>query len=122
VFHFARIAGVVLPLLSLRFPCPSTSLANMPPKRQNDEQPTTPKRPKLNPSTTSATSPSPKKPSSAWTASEERRFLEAIDRLVKGGLWAELKSDDEAGKRGANGVRSHWDALVRYSPIPTISP
>jgi len=38
--------------------------------------------------------------------------MEAIDKLVKSGLWGELKTDEEVSKRGANGVRSHWDALV----------
>jgi hypothetical protein len=41
--------------------------------------------------------------------------LEAIDQIVKLNLWAELKGDDEVGKRGANGVRSHWDAMVSLS-------
>jgi hypothetical protein len=41
--------------------------------------------------------------------------LEAIDQIVKLNLWAELKFDDEVGKRGANGVRSHWEALVSLS-------
>jgi hypothetical protein len=31
---------------------------------------------------------------------------------VKSGLWGELKTDGEVSKRGANGVRSHWDAVV----------
>jgi len=51
-------------------------------------------------------------PKKTWSASEEKKFLEAIDKLMISGLWGELKSDDEVAKRGANGVRSHWDALV----------
>lgn len=31
---------------------------------------------------------------------------------MKSGLWGELKTDEEVAKRGSNGVRSHWDALV----------
>lgn len=86
----------------------------MPPKRQSDSEsdPITPKKPKPRP--TSGDSGSAKKTSSSWSASEEKIFLEAIDRLVKSNLWAELKGDQEVGKRGANGVRSHWDAMVSF--------
>jgi hypothetical protein len=85
----------------------------MPPKRPSETTPTTPKKPK---SDSDPTTSSPKKTSSPWSDSEEKKFLEAIDRIVKPNLWAELKGDDEVGKRGANGVRSHWDAMVSLFP------
>ena len=47
-----------------------------------------------------------------WSDGEEARFVAAIDAIVKKGLWSEIKGDDELGKRGANGIRSHWEALV----------
>lgn len=52
--------------------------------------------------------PQPKK----WSRDEEARFLDHIDALVKANLWAAIKNDEELRKRGANGVRSHWDAMV----------
>jgi len=84
----------------------------MPPKRPLDTLPSTPKKTKSDSDTTSPPTPSPKKTSSSWSASEEKKFLEKIDKIVKSNIWAELKFDDEVGKRGANGVRSHWDAMV----------
>jgi hypothetical protein len=48
----------------------------------------------------------------SWSASEEEKFLEAIDRLMRAHLWNEVKSDQEISLRGANGVRSYWEALV----------
>jgi hypothetical protein len=84
----------------------------MPPKRPSDSAPTTPKKLKSDSDSTPTTS-SPKK---IWSNSEEQKFLEAIDKIVKSSLWAELKGDEEVGKRGANGVRSHWDAMVSLYP------
>jgi hypothetical protein len=75
----------------------------MPPKRPSETIPTTPKKLKSDPNPIPPTY-SPKK---TWSNSEEQKFLEAIDQIVKLNLWAELKGDDEVGKRGANGVRSH---------------
>jgi len=85
----------------------------MPPKRPSDSAPTTFKRPKPDSNPISPSTSSPKK---TWSNSEEQKFLEAIDKIVKLYLWAELKGDDEVGKRGANGVRSHWDAMVSFLP------
>jgi hypothetical protein len=91
----------------------------MPPKRPSDSAPTTPKKPKPDSNPISPTTSSPKKTSSPWSNSEEKTFLEAIDKIVKLNLWAELKGDDEVGKRGANGVRSHWEALVSLCSLPS---
>jgi len=86
----------------------------MPPKRPADSAPTTPKKLKSDPDPISPTTSSPKE---SWSDSEEQKFLEAIDKIVILNLWAELKGDDEVGKRGANGVRSHWDAMVSLLPF-----
>ncbi|KAK8864445.1 hypothetical protein IAR55_001694 [Kwoniella newhampshirensis] len=79
----------------------------MPPKRQTDSDSdrgssATPKK--------SRTSNGEKK---KYTSEEERRFLAALDKIAKQHLWNELKGDPELGKRGANGIRSHWDAMYR---------
>ena len=109
----------------------SRSSNTMQPKRPLDSKPIpeTPKKTKIestNPissatstPTKAEASPSPKKTSSAWSPLEEQKFLEAIDRLVKIGLWAELKGDEDVARRGANGVRSHWDALVSLPDFPS---
>ena len=39
--------------------------------------------------------------------------MEAWFELGKEGLWQKLKNDPELGKRGANGIRSHLEAMVR---------
>jgi len=70
----------------------------MPPKRPSDTTPTTPK--KSNPGPIPPITSSPKKASSPWSSSEEQKFLEVIDKIVKASLWAELKGDDEVGKEG----------------------
>jgi hypothetical protein len=90
----------------------------MPPKRPSDVTPTTPKKVQSDSDPISPTAFSPKK---TWSNSEEKKFLEAIDRTVKMNLWAELKGGDEVGKRGANGVRSHWDAMVSLLPLRLIA-
>ncbi|WWD17255.1 hypothetical protein CI109_101693 [Kwoniella shandongensis] len=48
-----------------------------------------------------------------YTDEEEARFLAALDKIAKQHLWNELKGDEELSRRGANGIRSHWDALYR---------
>jgi hypothetical protein len=50
-----------------------------------------------------------------WSSTEERKFLESMDKIMKAHLWNEIKQDAELRKRGANGSRSHWDAMVRGS-------
>jgi hypothetical protein len=94
----------------------------MPPKGPSETTPTTPKKLKSESDPIPPITSSPKKTSSPWSNSEEKKFLEAIDKIVKLNLWAELKGDDEVGKRGANGVRSHWDAMVSIlSSLPCTS-
>ncbi|OCF40376.1 hypothetical protein I317_05811 [Kwoniella heveanensis CBS 569] len=48
-----------------------------------------------------------------WTAAEDQKFIEHIDKLVKDKLWAAVKDDPELAVRGANGIRTHWEAMVR---------
>jgi hypothetical protein len=46
-----------------------------------------------------------------WTIEEEGNFMAAVDAVVKKHLWNEVK-DTALAERGANGIRSHWDAIV----------
>ncbi|RSH87308.1 hypothetical protein EHS25_003217 [Saitozyma podzolica] len=55
----------------------------------------------------------PGSPKTAWTPDEEARYLDAIDAVVKNALWSHVKNDPELAKRGANGIRSHWDAMIK---------
>lgn len=87
----------------------------MPSKRANDASTTeslsapsrTPKKAKTKSDSLVARQP--------WSTTEERKFLEAMDKIMKAHLWNEIKQDAELRKRGANGSRSHWDAMVRGS-------
>jgi hypothetical protein len=84
----------------------------MPRKRANDANTTedtdspstTPKKAKTKSDSLIARQP--------WSSTEERKFLESMDKIMKAHLWNEIKQDAELSKRGANGVRSHWDAMV----------
>ncbi|GFZ43881.1 hypothetical protein JCM24511_01601 [Saitozyma sp. JCM 24511] len=64
-----------------------------------------------------------RKPSAktAWTPDEEARFLAAIDAVVKNALWSHVKNDPDLAKRGANGIRSHWDAIRTWRWLPLSS-
>ncbi|OCF74621.1 hypothetical protein I204_05000 [Kwoniella mangroviensis CBS 8886] len=57
---------------------------------------------------------SPSRTKTSWTSSEELKFREGINAIVKKHLWNELKSDPEMAKRGANGVAQHWIAMNCY--------
>ena len=54
-----------------------------------------------------------------WSAHEEALFLESIDPILKSSLWGQVKDKPELAKRGANGIRAHWDAMVCL-PLPLI--
>ncbi|WVR07090.1 hypothetical protein IAU60_004129 [Kwoniella sp. DSM 27419] len=53
----------------------------------------------------------------SWSHSEETKFREAINVIVKKHLWNELKGDEEVNKRGANGVGEHWKALYKKMQV-----
>ncbi|WVQ67653.1 uncharacterized protein L199_005856 [Kwoniella botswanensis] len=56
---------------------------------------------------------SPSKTKTSWTSSEEAKFRQGINAIVKKHLWNELKSNPEMVKRGANGVAQHWIAMYK---------
>ncbi|WVF71496.1 hypothetical protein IAT40_006302 [Kwoniella sp. CBS 6097] len=48
-----------------------------------------------------------------WTTAEDLRLFEHIDKLVKDKLWAAVKDDPDLSARGANGIRTHWEVMVK---------
>ena len=82
----------------------------MPPKRPSDAAPATPKKFKPDSHPIPPIISSPKKTSSPWSSSEEKKFLEAIDKIVKSSLWAELRAMMEL-ERGARMGLDHIGML-----------
>ncbi|WVW83961.1 hypothetical protein I302_105984 [Kwoniella bestiolae CBS 10118] len=56
---------------------------------------------------------SPSKTKTSWTTTEEIKFRDGINAIVKKHLWNELKNDPELVKRGSNGVAQHWIAMYK---------
>ncbi|WVQ99438.1 hypothetical protein IAU59_006573 [Kwoniella sp. CBS 9459] len=81
----------------------------MPPKRKGSEDGS---------DGTSSVGGTPKKPrafngKAPWTVAEDHKLIEHIDKLVKDKLWAAVKNDPELSGRGANGIRTHWEVMVK---------
>ncbi|ORX36591.1 hypothetical protein BD324DRAFT_626446 [Kockovaella imperatae] len=59
--------------------------------------------------------PPPKKTvrKSAYSDDEEERFIKALIEIAKDHMWQKVKNDPLLMYRGANGIRSHIEALVR---------
>ncbi|WWC70035.1 uncharacterized protein I206_103979 [Kwoniella pini CBS 10737] len=89
----------------------------MAPKREREQTPSTASNDDLKPlikDKKKKTPPSsPSKIKTPWTVSEEKKFKEGINSVVKKYLWNEIKSDPEISRRGANGVAGHWIALYK---------
>ncbi|WWC89277.1 uncharacterized protein L201_004198 [Kwoniella dendrophila CBS 6074] len=83
-----------------------TIQGEVPPKRERSED----SEQNLKPVTNEKKQKNSKKPSSpsktktSWSESEETKFREGINAIVKKHLWNELKLDPGLSKRGANGV------------------
>jgi hypothetical protein len=43
--------------------------------------------------------------------------LEILNTLAKSGIWATAKENGVLARRGSDGVKKHWDAMVRLSPL-----